>query len=262
MIESSTNGQVKKIKKLKKNARFRREQKLFAIEGWKMVQEAVKHSLARDIYVSEEAWEQWQEKSFPSNMPVQVLSSGLFQDLSDTVSPQGVLALVEMPYYTLEEISAGQAASLLILENIQDPGNLGTMMRTAEGAGMSGVLLGKGCVDIYNPKAVRATMGSLFRVPFLYSDELTTDVELLKTKGFTIYAAHLAGEREYSQETYEGRTGILIGNEANGLSDEISARADRLVKISMEGELESLNAAVCAALLMYEVRRNRTLPIA
>lgn len=262
MIESSTNAQIKKIKKIKKNARFRREQGLFAIEGWKMVQEAVRHGLARDIYVSEEALEQWQEKPFSSNMPVQVLSSGLFQELSDTVSPQGVLALVEMPHYTLDEICTGQTASLLILENIQDPGNLGTMMRTAEGAGMSGVLLGKGCVDIYNPKAIRATMGSLFRVPFLYSDELTTDIELLKTRGFTIYAAHLAGEVEYRQETYEGRTGILIGNEANGLSDEISTRADRLVKISMEGELESLNAAVCAALLMYEVRRNRRLPIA
>lgn len=257
MIESSTNAQIKKIKKIKKNARFRREQGLFAIEGWKMVQEAVSHGLARAIYVSEDALEQWQKKNLSPDVPVQVLSPGLFQELSDTVSPQGVLALVEMPHYMLEEICAAETSSLLILENIQDPGNLGTMMRTAEGAGMSGVLLGKGCVDIYNPKAVRATMGSLFRVPFLYSDDLTTDVELLKTKGFTIYAAHLSGEMEYMQETYEGRTGILIGNEANGLSDEISAAADRLVKISMEGKLESLNAAVCAALLMYEVRRNR-----
>lgn len=257
MIESSTNGQIKKIKKIKKNTRFRKEQGLFAIEGWKMVSEAVRHGLAKDIYVSGDALGQWQEKNPASDIPVQVISSGLFQDLSDTVSPQGVLALVEMPEYSLEEICAGPDASLLILENIQDPGNLGTMMRTAEGAGMSGVLLSKGCVDIYNPKAVRATMGSMFRVPFLYSDELTTDVELLKTKGFTIYAAHLAGETEYSQESYKGKTGILIGNEANGLSDEISAKADRLVKIPMGGELESLNAAVSAALLMYEVRRNR-----
>lgn len=257
MIESSTNGQIKKLKKIKKNARYRREQGLFAVEGWKMVQEAVGHGLARDVYVSENALEQWHEKNPSSNVPVQVLSPGLFRDLSDTVSPQGVLALAEMPHYTLEGICAAEMSSLLILENIQDPGNLGTMMRTAEGAGMSGVLLGKGCVDIYNPKSIRATMGSLFRVPFLYSEELTTDVELLKTKGFTIYAAHLCGEMEYIHETYEGRTGILIGNEANGLSDEISTAADRLVKIPMEGELESLNAAVCAALLMYEVRRNR-----
>ena len=122
---------------------------------------------------------------------------------------------------------------------------------------MSGVLLSGGCADIFNPKVVRSTMGSLFRVPFYVAEDLTTEVEHMKNSGFTVFAAHLQGDCSYEEADYSGRTGILIGNEAGGLSEKLSALADVKVKIPMEGELESLNAAVSAALLMYEVHRNR-----
>lgn len=257
MIESGANAQIKKIKKIKKSAKFRREQGMFAVEGWKMLEEAIRHGLAREIYISEHAVPEWERRAYPEGRPAQVVSEALFREISDTVTPQGVLALVETPQYFLDETADSDGAALLILENIQDPGNLGTMMRASEGAGMSGVVLGKGCVDIYNPKAVRATMGSLFRMPFFLSDNLVSDVERLKGKGFTMYAAHLAGKRAYTEVSYQGKTGIIIGNEANGLSEQISSLADCLVRIPMDGQLESLNAAVSAALLMYEWRRNR-----
>lgn len=257
MIESGANAQVKKIKKIKNSARFRREQRMFVVEGWKMLGEAIRHGLVREIFISENAVPEWKKRAYSLDCPVMTVSSPLFQELSDTVTPQGVLALTEMPVYELHEMAAPRDAALLILENIQDPGNLGTMMRTLEGAGMSGIVLGKGCVDILNPKVVRATMGSLFRVPFFLSDQLAADVKELKSKGFTMYAAHLAGKQHYMGIGGRGKTGILIGNEANGLSEEISGLADCLVKIPMEGELESLNAAVSAALLMYELYRNR-----
>ena len=146
---------------------------------------------------------------------------------------------------------------MLVLENLQDPGNLGTMMRTAEGAGVTGVLLSRGCVDIYNPKTIRSTMGSIYRVPFLYTDDLLADMDKLHEKGIRTYAAHLKGKGYYDEESYQGPTAFLIGNEGNGLSDELSDKAKQYIKIPMEGQLESLNAAVAAAILMYEASRQR-----
>lgn len=259
MIESSANGQIKKIQKLKKSARFRRQELLFVAEGWKMAGEALRRGLVRALYFSASGEKEYGGKlsAYGKEVQTEVLSDRLFGELTDTVTPQGVLAVVEMPGYDRKQLIGAEDAALLCLENIQDPGNLGTMIRTAEGAGMAGVILSKGCVDLFNPKVVRATMGALFRVPFLMSEDLSTEVENLKKEGFTMYAAHLHGQADFTEEAYPGRVGILIGNEANGLSSEVSALADRRVRIPMEGELESLNAAVSAALFMYEVHRNR-----
>ncbi|MCH5252691.1 MAG: RNA methyltransferase [Lachnospiraceae bacterium] len=259
MIESSGNGQIKQIQKLKKNARFRKQEGLFIVEGYKMVQEALYHHLVKALYVASFCQEAYREKlSMPdTDIPVEIVSDRLFGELSDTVHPQGVLAVVFMPRYDKEKICRNENAALLCLEDIQDPGNLGTMIRTAEGAGMAGVVLSGGCVDIFNPKVVRSTMGALFRVPFWFCEDLSTEVESLKGEEFTIYAAHLEGENSYTLESYAGKIGILIGNEAKGLSKEVSEKADKKVRIPMEGELESLNASVSAALLMYEVYRNR-----
>lgn len=229
-----------------------------------MTGEALMRRLVRGLYLAEGAEEKFRrwfaENGFPAlgkEVPVEVLSDQLFRELSDTVTPQGVLAVVEMPRYDRELVLAPEQAAVLCLEDIQDPGNLGTMVRTAEGAGMSGIILSKGCVDLFNPKVVRATMGALFRVPFFICDDMSTEVERLKDEGFTTYAAHLQGVYDYTEESYAGKVGILIGNEANGLSDAVSEQADRKVRIPMEGELESLNAAVSAALFMYEIHRKR-----
>ena len=266
MIESMSNGQLKKIQKLIKHAKTRKQEKSFVVEGWKMVSEALVRNLVLHLYVKES--EQYCYKNHlqsfgvkETDVAVEIVGDGIFRQLSDTVTPQGILAIVKMPQYSREAIVTGKAvgmyseAKLLVLEDIQDPGNMGTILRTAEGAGMSGVLLSKGCVDVFNPKVVRATMGAMFRVPFYVCDDLLEEIIDLQKDGFSFYAAHLHGEKDFTAVSYKGKVGILIGNEANGLSDVVSERADKKVKIPMEGELESLNAAVSAALFAYEVHR-------
>jgi TrmH family RNA methyltransferase len=146
---------------------------------------------------------------------------------------------------------------LVLLENLQDPGNLGTILRTGEGAGITGVIMSGGTVDIYNPKVIRATMGSIFRVPFIYVERLTDVFGQLGEKGIRIYAAHLDGKNYYDSFSFAGGTAFLIGNEGNGLERETADRADAYLKIPMEGRVESLNAAVAASLLMYEAHRQR-----
>lgn len=273
MIESITNSQIKRILKLKKNAKYRREEGVFVVEGWKMTAEALERDIVETLYISERFMEDWKDnlnkviregeigvdkiEEIENATRVEYISSRLFLELSGTVTPQGVLAVVKMPVYDRETILASGNSAVVCLEDIQDPGNLGTIMRTAEGAGMSGIVLSKGCVDLFNPKVVRATMGSIFRVPYYICEDIAAEAECLREDGFTTYAAHLEGTCDYTEESYEGKMAILIGNEANGLSEKVAEKADRKVKIPMEGKLESLNAAVSSALFMYEIHRRR-----
>ena len=257
MIENVKNGQVRKIQKLMKNARFRRQESLFVTEGWKMIAEALSRNMVETLYVSAEQEEWLRDIPGLESTRVELVNSAVFRELSDTVTPQGALAVTRMPVYDREKLRERPDAAFLCLEDIQDPGNLGTMIRTAEGAGMSAVVMSRGCVDLFNPKVVRSTMGALFRVPYYICEDMAEEAALLKGAGFTLYAAHLRGTRDYTEECYGGKLGILIGNEASGLTDAVAAAAERKVKIPMAGEVESLNAAVSAALLMYEVRRKR-----
>lgn len=262
MIESMSNAQVKKINKLKKNVRFRRQERCFIAEGFKLVEEACFHDKVKMVYVSTEAEDEY-FKCFShkiSESRIEWVSPSVFREISDTSTPQGILALVEMPEYDREAIIKKEDAALICLEDIRDPGNLGTIIRTAEGAGMSAVVMSAGCVDLFNPKVVRATMGALFRMPFYITEDMTTEVERLRGEGFTFYAAQLDGTRNYTEGDYKGKAGILIGNEADGIRPETSAAADEKIRIPMEGGVESLNAAVSAAILMYEVHRKRRKP--
>ncbi len=187
----------------------------------------------------------------------EVVSDAVFKSISDTKTPQGILCLVKMPQYGLSELLQGERTHLLVLESIQDPGNLGTMLRTGEGAGVTGVILNRTTVDLFNPKTIRSTMGSIYRVPFFVADDLEETLGELRTRGIRIYAAHLGGSVPYDEPSYCGATAFLIGNEGNGLTDGTAALADARVRIPMEGQVESLNAAVSAALLMYEANRQR-----
>lgn len=256
MITSTANTQVKNLIQLIKKSKARTEQGVYIVEGVKMFQEAPENEIVK-VYISEELYEKGTLKERLETIPYEILKNEVFSHVSDTKTPQGVLCVMKQKHYTLEQLTEGTCPLLLVLENLQDPGNLGTMMRTAEGAGVTGVLLSRGCVDIYNPKTIRSTMGSVYRVPFLYTDDLLKDMERLHEKGITTYAAHLKGEHYYDEESYRQPTAFLIGNEGNGLSDELSEKAKNYIKIPMGGQLESLNAAVAAAVLMYEAARQR-----
>lgn len=194
-----------------------------------------------------------------------------FAGISDTKSPQGIIAVVRKKKYTLGDIlgrtgqqseapggeGRGTSPLIVVLENLQDPGNAGTILRTAEAAGVSGVILTEGSVDLYNPKVIRSTMGCIFRMPHLVvasADELLPE---FRTAGITTYAAHLRGKISHFEGDYTGGTAFFIGNESRGLTDELSGKLDVLMKIPMSGRVESLNAAMAAGILMYEAKRQR-----
>ena len=217
--------------------------------------------LLREVYVTDRFLEAERGRledlvAAADGVAVYRVSDQVMKAMAATDTPQGVLGVVAMPHYELPDIIKGQPL-ILVLDNIQDPGNLGTMIRTAEGAGASGILMSRDTVDIFNPKVVRATMGSLYRMPFVISEDLKADIELLKGQGVIFYAAHLAGQKAYDREDYRSACGILIGNEGNGLKEEIADLADIRIRIPMAGQLESLNAAMAAGILMYEAARQR-----
>lgn len=145
----------------------------------------------------------------------------------------------------------------ILLENLQDPGNLGTIFRTGEGAGVDGIIMGGQTADIYNPKTIRSTMGSVYRVPFLYTDDICGAIRTLQEHGVSVYAAHLKADKYYDEYDYRGNSAFLIGNEGNGLSKEAAGCADAYLKIPMKGNVESLNAAVASSILLYEAYRQR-----
>ena len=171
------------------------------------------------------------------------------------------MAVAKRKEYTLESIlkNAQEPLSLLILDGLQDPGNLGTLVRAGEGAGVSGIIMSENTVDIYNPKVIRSTMGSIFRVPFIYVKDLKEVIDKLNSKGILVYASSLEGAIEYDRPDYKKDTAFIIGNEAAGISKEILDITDKKIKIPMLGEVESLNAAVAGSILMYEAVRQRRL---
>lgn len=260
MITSGSNAKVKQVVRWKDKAGERREAGIFLTEGFKLFQEAPADSI-REVYLSEDAAERaaadpelWNKLQ---RIGWETVSGEVFQKMSDTRTPQGILCVVKRPVYTLDGLLAESKPLLTVLDGIQDPGNLGTIVRTGEGAGITGVIMGSGTVDIFNPKTIRATMGSVFRVPFVYVDDLEEAVLQMKQKSIRIFAAHLSGETYYDSFSYREGTAFLIGNEGKGLSAGLTELADDLLRIPMEGKVESLNAAVAAALLLYEAHRQR-----
>lgn len=253
VITSASNEQIKYIIQLKEKAKVRKAESKFVVEGIKMFSEIPTEDLV-SVYVSEIFLSE--NTGALEGVKYQTVSDSVFKKISDTVTPQGILAIVKQKKYTVEEILAGRNKSkscIVVLDRLQDPGNLGTIVRTGEGAGISGIIMSSDCADIYNPKVIRSTMGSIFRVPFAIVEDLPSAVEQLQASGVTTYAAHLKGE-DYDKTDLSGDVAFLIGNEARGLSDEVSAKADKLIKIPMEGKVESLNAAVATAILMYQAK--------
>lgn len=251
-----SNPQVKRVAQLQKKARLRREEGVFLVEGPRMFREVPRDRLEK-VYVSTSYLSNREHQEQLTGMNWEEVEDKVFVRMSDTQTPQGVLCLVRQQEGSLESILKREAPLLMVLEDIQDPGNLGTIFRTAEGAGVHGIIMSRDCVDIYNPKTIRSTMGSIYRVPFCVCENLPGVLEQLDGAGVRTYAAHLQGKNTYDRESYLGGTAFLIGNEGNGLSQEISARASCKIRIPMEGQLESLNAGVAAAILMYEAGRQR-----
>lgn len=253
MITALSNPKIKEVTALQKKASLRKETGLFVVEGRRFAGE-IPPERAVMAFATEDFASSPEGTMLCRRLRAETVSSAVMEKMSDTRSPQGILAVVRMKLSSLEDLGAGP---LLILENVQDPGNIGTLFRTAEAAGAGGVIVSGDCADPYSPKVLRATMGAVFRLPFVISEDLPATLRKLQAAGTAVYAAHLKGEDLYTEAAFPEKCAFLLGNEGNGLSEEISALADRKIRIPMEGKTESLNVAVAGALLLYEARRQR-----
>lgn len=261
MITSPGNAKIKALTAMQQRAKMRRAAGAFLTEGVKMFLEAPTERI-REVYISEsfsctDKALMHAVKEKLKTVSYETVSKEVFRKISDTCSPQGILCVMQAYDYKLSDLLAGKAPLLLLLEDIQDPGNLGTMIRTGEGAGIDGVIMSKDTVDIYNPKTIRATMGSVYRMPFYYTEDLAETIQMLKEQKIKVFAAHLKGEKAYDDFDYKEGCAFLIGNEGNGLKKETADLADCYMRIPMEGKVESLNAGIAGAVLMYEAARQR-----
>lgn len=259
IITSPSNTKIKHITALLTKTKARRQEKSFVMEGARMFTDAPMQYI-REVFCTEEALQKadgrlmQKLKILDGEGRLFLITPELLKKISDTEHPQGVLCIAAMPP---ERIPEPENPLYLLLENIQDPGNLGTMIRTAEAAGCDGVIMSRGTVDLYNPKTVRSTMSSIFRMPCLRTDDFQNLIERLKERGVSVFAAHLDGKRNYDQVSYTGGTAFLIGNEGNGLTASAAAAASQKILIPMRGEIESLNAAMAAGILLFEAARQR-----
>lgn len=261
VIQSSQNSTIKEIKglHLKKN---RDASGHYFVEGIRFVNDAIDNNqtivkmVVSDKLESLNGGPELIEKVKAACTECYLVPEKLFNEISDTQTPQGVLAVLKKREFVLDEIIE-QGSSLVLLDNLQDPGNVGTIVRTADAAGVSAVLMSKGCVDLYSPKVLRSTMGSVFHMPIFEGLSINETIKMLKKFGYKVIASHLAGRNNYYDEDLTGKSAIIVGNEANGISEETAALADRLVKIPMPGKAESLNASVAASIMIYEIVRQK-----
>lgn len=258
IITSKQNNIIKYTKSLQQK-NIRDKEGRFFVEGYRIVKDAIDSDFDIEYIIFNENMTNDAEKLFSEikdKLTYYIVSDGVFSDISDTKTPQGVLAVVNKKEYSLKDIIDKSNGMMVLLENIQDPGNMGTIIRTSDAAGADGIIGSKGSVDIYNPKVLRSTMGSIFHLPVVMVENFLECIDMLKSDQYNIFASHLKGSLNHFQADMKGKVGIIIGNEANGISDEVSEKC-MLIKIPMMGRAESLNASVSAGILIYEYVRQR-----
>lgn len=252
-IESSKNTLYKTIKKL--NTKSQREKLgLYLAEGKRNVMDLIKHNALIDtVILSSDYIIDFDHK----DLKVCVFSKELFNSLSDTVTSQGIMALIKMENKSVSEMDLKDDKVIVYLDNLQDPGNMGTIIRTCDAFGVDKLVLSKGCVDIYNPKVVRSTMASILNVSIFNDEDTCLTFKLFKDNGFKIVSTSPKGEILSVDANYTDKCVLIIGNEANGVSDLVNSMADMKVKIPMKGNAESLNASCAHAVMLYEIMRDR-----
>lgn len=247
-IESANNKIIKFTNSLKVK-KFRKQEGLFIAEGERLVLDAIKYVNPSYIIVSENFY----KKDFPYK--TYEVTESIFKKLSETVSPQGILAVFKTDIKNTDSITP---CNTVILNRLQDPGNLGTILRTAKAAGFDNIILDCECADIYNSKTVRSSMSALFNLNIFLSSSLKDDIELLKNKGFTVIGTTLQSDSVnlYKGE-YEFPVAFIIGNEGAGMDKDLIDLCDKKVIIPMEDGIESLNASVAGSVVMYEILRRQ-----
>ncbi len=246
-IESMQNARVKQWKKLL-TKKDRDKSGLFLVEGFHLVEEALLHGLVEELIVKEgtDLPLKWELEA----IDLFTVHKDIFKAIADTDTPQGIAAVCRKPSFP--ELG-DNISTVLLIDRVQDPGNIGTMIRTADAAGFDAVILGDGCADAYSPKVVRSTQGSLFHIPIL-KGSLETWMEKLQHSGMKVFGTALQGAKPYKEISKADRFAILVGNEGSGVSKELLEQTDQNVYIPIYGKSESLNVAVAAGILMYGLK--------
>jgi len=257
-ITSVNNALVKATAELKQK-KYRQERGLFIAEGLRTVEEAVASNTVEQVFytaIEDDRTRAALEAAAEKGVALHCVNEAVMKKLADTDSPQGILAVCKMQDIKLEGLFA-TGKMLLVLDRVGDPGNVGTMLRTADAAGVGGVVLLKGSVDIYAPKTVRSTMGSLFHVPVFAGAEEALFIKAAKRAGYELLVTTLEGADSLYKADLRGRIAFVMGNEANGVSETFVQAADKRVYIPMAGKAESLNVAMAAGIVMFEALRRR-----
>lgn len=241
ILSSLQNPKVKDYCKLMKSKKERDQRGLFIVEGEHLVEEALKYGQVLEILV---------EENTNFNLPIQpmMVTKAVMEKICDTETPQGIIALCQQKQGELNNVNR-----VLLLDDLNDPGNLGTIIRTADAFGFDAIIMSPNTVDLYNPKVVRATQGAIFRVNPL-RQSLPEAILQLQNQGVKIYAADLKGT-PLSMLPQEDKIAFVMGNEAQGISQAVKEVVDGSVTIEMAGETESLNVAIAAAIIMYNFRK-------
>lgn len=258
-ISSKDNERIKYTKSLLKSKNRQKESK-YIIEGYRILTLAIECNADLDyVFINETFEDKEEHKNFlkileNKNIKIFKTNNKIFKDLVDTENTQGILGVIKFKERKIEHNISHEDKFVLILDRIQDPGNMGTIIRTADAAGVDAIIALKGCVDIYNPKVIRSTMGSIFDMNIIHctQDEC---LEELKSKDFKIVSSYLDTENYYHETEYGNKVALVIGNEANGVNEDLINESDILVKIPIYGNAESLNAAISSAILMYEIKK-------
>lgn len=260
MITSSQNNLVKRLKALK-NKKNREKEQVFIAEGIRFINE-IPIDFEVELFAASQSFADKNNTENLENIArLFVFDDKIFDTICDTENTQGILAVCKQKKYSLNDISnlCTEKDFVAVCEDINDPGNLGTIIRTADACGAKAVILTKGCVDVYNSKVLRSTMGSVFHLPIITDTETNEVLSFLKANDFTTFATFLGNSIEVYNADFNKKTAIFIGNEARGISDEVASKADCLVKIPMLGQAESFNASVAAGIVMYEAVRQKNL---
>ncbi len=253
-ITSKNNNNIVEAAKLKQ-AKHRKASGRFLIEGEKVLRMALERRFSIDqIFFDEEKETQYSwinDLVDDLGTKVYSISKQVADKLASSKNPQGIFAVADIRNYSVSE-AGGKL--IIACENLNDPGNMGTIIRTADAVGVESIIISSDCVDVYNEKVIRASMGSVFNVKIIISEDVINTIINLQKKGYHAACGHLKGEDFFERKNFN-KSILVIGNEANGITDEMSAVCDSLWKLPMMGKAESLNAAVAAGIMMYDIIR-------
>ena len=248
IITSKNNEIIKNIKKLKEK-KYRLDS--YIVEGIKMVKEAINENQEIALIAIREDF----KIDFDTkNTKIVTISNKIFNDISDVKTPQGILAVIKKNQNNKIETNSNY---ILALDSLQDPGNMGTIIRTADSANIDQIIINKTTVDPYSPKVIRSTMGAIYRTNIIEVEDLKATLKEMKSKEFQIITTDLKATQSIYDINYNNKTVVVIGNEANGVSQEILQTADKKVIIPMLGKTESLNASIAASIMIYEYVRQK-----